>query len=110
MSRRSKRKVRHMPPFPCVACGACCRRLTELMPDAATRAHHGLVADADGACDSLTADGRCDRYETRPRVCRISEAALPYTSQGSYYEQTAAKCNEWIQEDGGEELVQIGRS
>jgi hypothetical protein len=115
MSKRSARKARHLAPFPCVGCGACCRRLGTLAPDS-VHFQAGLTVDDDGACTELLPDGSCGIYDTRPNICRVQEVGrrvvgLPGApaTWGAYLQATADLCNRWIAEDGGGELVQLER-
>lgn len=82
-------------PFECQRCGACCRWPGSVLLDSAdidqaaaflgltpeafidrhtllarNRAQLTLREAADGACEFLEPDGRCQIYAARPRQCR----------------------------------------
>lgn len=57
-------------PFPCSACGACCKRV-DMVP--AIIRGPVVVPGPNGDCIHLTADNKCDIYNTRPRRCRVDD-------------------------------------
>lgn len=85
--------------FPCTSCGACCRRV-HLIPDWPRK-----MLKSDGSCAHLTADNKCDIYETRPPVCRVDYMiGLLGIDRTLGYKLNAELCNKWMEEDGMSEL------
>ena len=89
--------------FPCVKCGACCRRYAKIVPSHIQE----TKARADGSCEHLQEDHSCAIYEERPWYCRVD---MPGIDKSRVYPLTAAQCNVWIKEDGGTELVDLRRA
>lgn len=92
------RAVRATKPekFGCIGCGACCRTVINIP---------GVFEEPinpDGSCSHLTADNRCDIYETRPQICHIDK--FDYQRLGLTKEQ-------WhdANYDACEQLITIGR-
>lgn len=66
--------------YPCTKCGACCRRIDqvvlgatgvpEVLEDALKFPYEW---DDTGRCSQLSATNECMVYETRPRICRVEE-------------------------------------
>ena len=77
-------------PFPCTACGACCRNV-QYMP-----------AKEDGSCIYLQEDNKCEIYETRPSICRI-----PTNPPLIPHENTAEICNYLQRELGIDESYRV---
>jgi Fe-S-cluster containining protein len=50
--------------FLCSGCGACCHFVKDV-PE--------LPSDENGRCLNLTADNKCQIYDTRPDVCRVNK-------------------------------------
>ncbi|WP_342322956.1 YkgJ family cysteine cluster protein [Kosakonia sp. BYX6] len=68
-----------LTPFPCTACGKCCRRVNA-SPETA------FLDRGDGACRHFDDDSHlCRIYEQRPLVCRVEE----------YYRQNLAAIIPW---------------
>ncbi|WP_432481476.1 YkgJ family cysteine cluster protein [Moraxella sp. ZY200743] len=52
-------------PFPCIACGLCCRHVYKSEQTA-------FLNKGDGICQFLDTDTNlCQIYETRPLVCQV---------------------------------------
>ena len=64
--------------FPCVGCGACCRKL-----------------------HLLKEDNSCSIYEDRPDICIVSNRGTDYTSE-EYNKIVADICNDWMDEEGSD--------
>jgi Fe-S-cluster containining protein len=77
--------------FPCVGCGACCRKLNLLSEKQLKEVN--LEAREDGSCVNLNEDNSCAVYENRPEICIVSNRGT---------EHTAAICNEWMDEEGSD--------
>lgn len=61
-------------PFPCKACGKCCRKVS-LSP------HTRFLDRGDGICQNLnTQTNLCKIYPNRPLVCRVNDYYLEYLS------------------------------
>lgn len=96
LNRLRANRVSKPEKFGCVSCGACCRGVIHIP---------GVFEEPinpDGSCSHLTADNRCDIYETRPRICRIDEydvAALGLTKE-QWHDANYESC---------EQLITIGR-
>ena len=69
--------------FPCTRCGACCRNLDK----------SPLLAGldrGDGVCRHLDTDSNlCQIYETRPKICRVSEMFSAFEEQLTWPEYVA---------------------
>lgn len=69
-----------MDKFPCTACGACCKKIGQIL-ETERGLFHPVYQDAleafpykpreDGSCEMLGEDNRCTVYETRPDICNI---------------------------------------
>lgn len=77
--------------FACNGCGACCRRVTRVIPNWPTR--------PDGACVHLTQDNRCAIYETRPIVCRVDEGRPKSIPAARWHALNAEACAQLMKED-----------
>ncbi|WP_455810544.1 YkgJ family cysteine cluster protein [Pseudomonas graminis] len=56
-----------LTPFPCNACGKCCRRV-------GASAETAFLDRGDGICRHFQEDTHlCTIYETRPLVCRVED-------------------------------------
>lgn len=62
-------------PFPCDACGECCRHVN--------RSEQTVFLDrGDGTCRHFDELSRlCNIYDTRPLVCRVEDYYAKYLSQ-----------------------------
>ncbi len=68
-----------LTPFPCTACGKCCRRVNE-------NPQGHFLDRGDGVCRHLIEDTNlCSIYEMRPIICRI----------GDYYKKQFADIVSW---------------
>ena len=85
--------------FPCVGCGACCRKLHLLNEEQLKDA--GLEAREDGSCVNLKEDNSCSIYEDRPDICIVSNRGTDYTSE-EYNKIVADICNDWMDEEGSD--------
>lgn len=68
-------------PFPCDACGACCRQVN--------KAQETQYLDrGDGTCIYyIDKENLCSIYETRPNICRIDlQYSLNYSEQYTWSE------------------------
>ena len=91
--------------FPCISCGACCRRIHELSPEVLRL--WGLDIDEKGACVFLDGN-KCSIYETRPAICRIDSMLEVYGyDRDEYYRWTAEVCNEMLAAEGSTEKVSL---
>lgn len=68
-------------PFPCTACGLCCRYVKGY-----------LDARPDGSCVNLV-DNKCRIYETRPEICRVDVMLDKTTNREKAYKDTVLMCN-----------------
>ncbi|OBX50248.1 YkgJ family cysteine cluster protein [Moraxella nonliquefaciens] len=67
-----------LSPFPCTACGLCCRRVH--MSDVTAYLDRG-----DGICRHLDIKTNlCDIYDTRPLVCRVEAYYKTYLADTSW--------------------------
>lgn len=63
-----------LPPFPCTACGQCCRRVNQSTQTA-------FLDRGDGVCRHLDeTNNLCLIYAHRPLVCRVEEYYKKYLS------------------------------
>lgn len=85
--------------FPCVGCGACCRKLHLLKEEQLKDV--GLEAREDGSCVNLKEDNSCSIYEDRPDICIVSNRGTDYTSE-EYNKIVADICNDWMDEEGSD--------
>lgn len=84
--------------FPCSGCGACCRRVWWIGPEALES--HGLSMKEDGSCTNLLSDNSCAIYESRPDICRVDAQADKFDMDTKeYYLENIALCNQWMDED-----------
>lgn len=95
-----------MSGFPCTGCGVCCRTVGATLVRFREAPHAWLplerealaafpyVARADGACEQLGEDGRCQVYLVRPLVCRVDAmgAARGWSAEATW-QITAAACD-----------------
>lgn len=79
-------------PFPCDACGLCCRRVNESVETA-------FLDRSDGVCrhfDELT--HLCTIYDDRPLVCRVEDYYQAYLSSAvswdAFVDINVGICNE----------------
>jgi Fe-S-cluster containining protein len=85
--------------FPCVGCGACCRKLNLLSEEQLKEVN--LKAREDGSCVNLNEDNSCAVYEDRPEICIVSNRGTGYTTE-EYHKMVAEICNEWMDEEGSD--------
>ncbi|WP_084724286.1 YkgJ family cysteine cluster protein [Muribacter muris] len=63
-----------LSPFPCTACGKCCRRVN-------LSEHTAYLNRGDGVCKYFNEKTRlCNIYENRPFVCRVEDYYKTYLS------------------------------
>ncbi len=72
---KSKIQFKEITPFPCNACGKCCRRvnLSELT----------IYLDrGDGVCQNFNeVTNLCNIYHNRPLICRVEDYYKAYLSE-----------------------------
>lgn len=105
--------------FPCSSCGACCRRVGNIVSAAVRLVSEGSVDPfiaafasfphafkQDGSCVQLNELNQCSIYANRPDVCDIDTAwKLFFQNSGKYedvkafYRHNAQICNKLIDED-----------
>ena len=89
--------------FPCVACGACCRRIWWVGQEELEA--HGLSVKEDGSCTNLLGDNSCAIYDSRPDICRVDVAVKESgEDEIEYYRKNIEICNQWMDEDGMSEM------
>tara|TARA_B100001059_G_C17337010_1_gene334042 strand:+ start:204 stop:494 length:291 start_codon:yes stop_codon:yes gene_type:complete len=82
--------------FPCVGCGACCRKLGLLSKEQLLDV--GLESDDKGHCTNLKEDNSCSIYDNRPEICVVSNRGTNY-SKKEYNKIVADICNTWMDEE-----------
>lgn len=90
--------------FPCTMCGACCRKVGEVVIAAESNGidlGYAFPINDDGSCAHsiaiIDAEGKtavsCEIYQNRPEVCRIGYAMPPDMTTKQYIRYTAMHCN-----------------
>lgn len=99
--------------FPCSSCGACCRRIGQIISSARAgepeTTHPYLSAflsfpyqiEQDGRCSMLNADNKCSVYHERPAICNIKDVWYQffkdsgrYMNVNAFYIHNVKVCNE----------------
>ena len=90
--------------FPCTMCGACCRKVGEVVIAAESNGidlGYEFPINDDGSCTHsiaiIDAEGKtavsCEIYQNRPEICRIGYAMPPNMTTKQYIRYTAMHCN-----------------
>lgn len=96
--------------FPCVGCGACCRRM-----DIALAQIKALGLDVEfpykvtnGTCEMLAEDNTCKVYNDRPDICNIDKMIeLCEMDKDQAYIATANECNRYMEQDGIKNFITL---
>jgi len=96
--------------FPCTGCSACCRKVSEIVEQAAKSDPASITYkaalsfpygwDSSGSCEKLK-DGKCTVYDTRPLLCNVQSMSKYLSeetgvSMKNLYYLTACMCNHYI--------------
>ena len=90
--------------FPCTMCGACCRKVGEVVIQAESSGvdlGYKFPINDDGSCAHsiaiIDAEGKtaisCEIYQNRPEICRIGYAMPSSMTSKEYLRVTAMSCN-----------------
>lgn len=109
-----------MSNFPCTQCGQCCRMVRSMLlfkeaisPGMAYYKEMNefpYKADARGACEKLTTDGKCSVYDNRPDLCNIETIRQRYfdhLTTAEYYSVTAGHCNNMMEIGGVDASLRV---
>lgn len=80
-------------PFPCTACGECCRRVAQSEQTA-------FLDRGDGICRYFDEPSKlCTIYDTRPLVCRVEDYYVAHLSEvidwQDFVQINIALCQKW---------------
>lgn len=83
-------------PFPCNACGACCRRVNQ-------SGQTSFLDRGDGSCRHFDVHTKlCTIYEQRPLVCRVEDFYAKHLEQKiawhDFVQLNVAICQQWQRE------------
>jgi len=90
--------------FPCTMCGACCRKVGEIVIAAESQGQslgYDFPVNDDGSCGHsipiIDAEGKtamsCEIYRNRPDICRIELCVPSDMTSDEYHKVTAMHCN-----------------
>lgn len=110
--------TKYKDPYPCTACGQCCRRIDKGIKEVKNLLKGNKVSssllkfpykwDETGKCEKLGEDGKCTVYETRPNLCRIDwiieKAKL---DKNTFYPTLMNSCNKLMEDEGVDEKYKI---
>lgn len=81
--------IQETQPFPCTACGACCRRIAGI-------AELAEFDNGNGICKYLDSHNRCAIYAKRPEICRVdvsyTKKFAKYCSKQEFYTLNLKAC------------------
>lgn len=86
-----------LSPFPCNACGQCCRRIHQ-------SAQTAYLDRGDGVCRHFDENTKlCQIYAERPLVCRVADYYLTHLADKitwhHFVKLNVAICQQWQQEN-----------
>jgi len=103
-----RNKPKELLMFPCIKCGACCRRVDhgkevlKLFPELG---EFPYSHDESGKCEKLI-DDMCSVYETRPTICRMDKVAeILELDKNPYYQKNIEACNRMLAEEGSKKRI-----
>ncbi len=99
--------------FPCTGCGACCRKIRDILEDPEQLKPFPVLynavkefpydANEDGSCTMLKGN-LCSVYDDRPLLCNIKKLGeLSGYHESTWYSLNALTCNTLIEDAGLDE-------
>lgn len=96
--------------FPCTGCGACCRKISNILSTIEQYRSFPVMYEAiknfpysvnsDGSCSKLE-DNACSVYDNRPLLCNVKELGIESGYDlPAWFELNALSCNALIREEG----------
>jgi len=86
--------------FPCIGCGACCRRVGQIQKFPEDHPLHFPYKNTNGVCENLV-DNQCKVYNDRPLVCNVEKLReFLGAEKESFYQENIKYCRIFAKEDG----------
>jgi Fe-S-cluster containining protein len=86
--------------FPCIGCGACCRRVGSIQKFPEDHPLHFPYKNTNGVCENLV-DNQCKVYNDRPLVCNVEKLReFLGAEKESFYAENVKYCRIFAKEDG----------
>ena len=86
--------------FPCIGCGACCRRVGQVLKFPEDHPLHFPYSHTNNVCEKLI-DNKCSVYENRPLICNVEKVAeFLGAEKQSFYAENVKYCRIFAKEDG----------
>ena len=88
--------------FPCTSCGACCRRIGDVVTQLRKKTHFDFPYqwDENGVCEMLNPDNTCAVYDDRPLICNIDKTIKMFDlNKDEAYRGIIKSCNSFMIED-----------